>query len=64
MKVFAFDTINVTQKSEFLLGREENIMGKKTENAGYLFTQCFQKLSFQGSLKLRLCVNPLPDNRF
>ena len=55
MKDFADDEINVTEKLKFVLGRVENIAGKG-ENAGYqhflLFRQCFQKLSFLGSLKV------------
>ena len=58
LKAFADDRINVTQKLKFALGRVENIVGKG-ENACYqhllLFPQCFQKLSFSGSLKSGLC---------
>ena len=43
-------------KRKFRMGREENIV-EKGENAGYqqflLFTQCFQKDSPSGLLKLR-----------
>ena len=57
MKGFADDKINMTQKSDFVLGRVENIVGKG-ENAGYqhflLFEQCFQKASYTWSLKVRI----------
>ena len=53
LKGFADVTINVTQKLKFVLVRVENIVGKG-ENAGYqhflLFPQCFQKVSYTGSL--------------
>ena len=43
LKAFADDQINVTQELKFVLGREENIIGKG-ENAGYqhflFFPQC------------------------
>ena len=46
---------NVTQKLKFMLGRDENIVGKR-ENAGnhhfLLFPSCFQKISSNGMLKL------------
>ena len=55
LKALADDKINVTEKLKFVLRRVENIVGKG-ENAGYqhflLFPQCFQKASFQGSLKV------------
>ena len=55
LKAFADDTINVTQKFKFVLGRVENIVGKG-ENAAHchflLFPQCFQKTTFSGSLKV------------
>ena len=55
LKVFADDTINVPEKFKFVLKRVENSVGKG-ENAGYqhflLFSQCFQKASFTGSLKV------------
>ena len=42
---------------KFVLVRVENIV-EKGENAGYqhilLFPQCFQKTSFQGSLKVEI----------
>ena len=51
LKVIADD--NVIEKSEFVLGRVENIVGKG-ENAGdqyfLLFPQCFPKATFSGSL--------------
>ena len=55
LKAFADDKINVIKELKFVLGREENIVGKG-ENAGYqhflLFPQCFQRLSFLGSSKV------------
>ena len=55
LKAFADYNINVTQKQNFVLGRVENIVGRR-ENAGYqhflLFLQCFPKSSFSGSLKV------------
>ena len=49
LKELAVDTINVTEKFKFVLGRVENIVGKG-ENAGYqhflLFLQCFPKAFF------------------
>ena len=55
LKALADDKINVTEKLKFVLRRVENMVGKG-ENAGYqhflLFPQCFQKASFQGSLKV------------
>ena len=54
-KAFADDKINLTLKHKFCLGWIENIVGKG-EIAGYqhflLFPQCFQKVSFSGSLKV------------
>ena len=55
LKTFADEKINVTQYLNFVFGRVENNVGKG-ENAGYqhflLFSQCFQKPSFSGSLKV------------
>ena len=55
LKAFADDKINVTEKSKFVLGHIENIVGKGG-NAGFhhflLFPQCFQKASYTGSLKV------------
>ena len=55
LKAFADKKVNVNQKSKFAFGRLENFVGKG-ENAGYqhflLFTQCFQKGTFSGSLKV------------
>ena len=55
LKELADDKMHVTEKFKFILRRIENIVGKG-ENAGYqhflLFLQCFQKASFQGSLKV------------
>ena len=57
LKVFADDTINVTKQLKFVLGRAGNTVGKG-ENAGYqhflLFSQCFQKFSFQEVLKVEI----------
>ena len=51
LKSLMDNKINVTEKSKFVFGQVENIMGKG-ENAGYqhflLFAQCFQSLQFQG----------------
>ena len=59
LKVFADNKINVTEKSKFVLGRIENIVGKG-ENAGYqhflLFPQCFQKVSCFKVVKSRDCA--------
>ena len=56
-KVFADDQMNVTKELKFVLGREENIVGKG-ENAGYqhflFFPQCFQKAFFTEVLKFRI----------
>ena len=50
MKAFAEDSVNLTEKLEFVL----EMVGKE-ENAGYqhflLFQQCFQKAPYTGSLK-------------
>ena len=55
LKAFADDKLNLAEKLKFVLERVENIV-RKGENAGYrhflLFSQCFQKASFQGSLKV------------
>ena len=56
LKAFSDDKLDINEKLNFGLGRvEKNIVGKG-ENAGYqhflLFQQCFQKLSFSGSLKV------------
>ena len=51
LEAFADHKICVSEKSKFVLGRLENIVGKG-ENAGYqhflLFPQCFQKAFLQG----------------
>ena len=51
MKSFMDNKIHVAEKSKFVFGQVENIVGKG-ENAGYqhflLFPQCFQNLQFQG----------------
>ena len=53
LKELADDKINVTEKLNFVSGREENIVGKG-ENAVYqiflFFPQCFQKASLSASL--------------
>ena len=55
LKTFADDKINVTIKFKFDLQRVENI-SEKGVNVGTsifsFFHQCFQKASFQGSLKV------------
>ena len=55
LKAIANDNLNLNRKLKFPLGRVENIVGKG-ENAGYqhflLFSQCFQKASFLGSVKV------------
>ena len=57
-KAFADDDAKVVKVSKPVFGKVENIVGKG-ENAGYqhvvIFPQCFQKASFQGSLRLGLC---------
>ena len=57
LKALADDNINVTEKLKFVLGRIENMVGKG-ENAGHqhflLFPPCFQKASYEGSLKVRI----------
>ena len=57
LKAFADDKINVTLKQKFFFEIDRNIVGKG-ENAGYqhflIFPQCFQKVSFSGSLKVRI----------
>ena len=57
LKAFADDKIDVTEKLKIVLGRVENTGGKE-ENAGnqhfLLFPQCFQKVTFSGSLKVRI----------
>ena len=54
-KAFTDDKLNLAEKLKFVFGRVENIAGKG-ENAGYqhflLFPQCFQKATFQESLKV------------
>ena len=54
-KAFADDKINVTSKLKFVLGMEENIVGKG-ENAGnqhfLLFPQCFKEAFFTEVLKV------------
>ena len=51
LKASADDKIDLIQESKFVLEIAENIVGKE-ENAGYLFPQCFQKLSSSVLLKL------------
>ena len=54
LKAFANDKIYVTIETEILFGMGRKHYGKG-ENAGFqhflLFPQCFQKVSFSGSLK-------------
>ena len=58
-KAFADDKINMTQKSNFLFGMVENIVGKG-ENAGnrhfLLFPQGFLKPYLSGLLKVRIML--------
>ena len=57
-KAFADDKINVKQQLKFGWRRAKKKIVEKGENAGYqhflLFPQCFQKVSFSGSLKVRI----------
>ena len=57
LKELAEDKINLTEKLNIVLGREENIAGTR-ENPGYqhflVFLPCFQKASFPGPLNLFL----------
>ena len=59
LKAFADDKVNVTKELKFILGREENFVGKR-ENGGYqhflLFPKCFQMASFTEVLKSLDCV--------
>ena len=54
-KTFADDNLNVTEMAKLIFDRVENIVGKG-ENAGrqhfLLFQQGFQKLTFEGSMKV------------
>ena len=46
---------NVTEKFKFVLGREENILGKGEDAAYQKFlpvSKCFQKPPFSGSLEV------------
>ena len=56
LKAFADDKSNVTQTLKFVLGRLENIVGKKEKMlviSIFSFSpQCFQKLPFSGLLKV------------
>ena len=49
LKAFADDKINVSEKSKFLLERIENIV---ITSIFFLFPQCFQNDSYNGSLKV------------
>ena len=55
LKAFADDKINAAQMMISVCDRVESIVGKG-ENSGYqhflLFSQCFQRASFLGSLKV------------
>ena len=57
LKVFAYDKINVNQKSKITLGRVEKILGKGV-NPAYqhflLLPQCFQKPTFYGLFNVRI----------
>ena len=59
LKALADDKINLNKNSKLVLGREENIVGKR-ENAGYqhflLFPQCFQKAACFMVVKSPDCV--------
>ena len=56
-KILALSKLNVTQNFKLVSWKVENNVGKE-ENAGYqyflLFQQCFQKVSFSGSLRVRI----------
>ena len=56
LKAFADDIINKIQKSKFVLGRVENIMGKE-ENASYqhflILPQCFKSLPYNFEFQQR-----------
>ena len=55
LKAFVDNKFNVTEVTNSVFDRVENIVGKG-ETAGYqhflLFLQCFQKVSYLGSLKV------------
>ena len=55
LKAFAEDKLDVAKIMFFVNDTVENIVGKG-ENAGYqhflLFPQCFQKVSFSGTIKV------------
>ena len=57
LKAYADDKLNLAEKLKFVLEKVENILGKG-ENAGYqhflLFSQCFQKASFQWLLTVKI----------
>ena len=60
LKAFADNKTDATEKSKLVMGRVENIV-VKGENAGHqhflIFPQCFQRVSYTGSLKfLIVCV--------
>ena len=54
-KALVDDKINVTEKSKFVLGRVENIIGKG-ENAGFSPFPMFSKGLFVRVVKSRDCV--------
>ena len=59
LKQFTDNKVNVTEKLKFVLGIIENIVGKRIKcllPAFTPFSQCFQKASYVGSLKVGLCV--------
>ena len=66
-KAFADDKIILTQKSKFVLGRVEKLMGKGG-NGGYqhflLFRQCFQKFSCPEVLKVGIVLQRVNKQQF
>ena len=59
MKAIADDRINVTEKSKFVLGREENIVGTGGNDSNkhfLLYLQFFSKSFFSGLLKVRIVL--------
>ena len=43
--------------AKFFCDRAENIVGTRENATFFLYPQCFQKVSFQGCLKLGFCGN-------
>ena len=58
-KAFADDKIKVTENLKFVLQKAKNIV-REEENAAhqhfFLFPQCFQNVSFHGSLNVGIVV--------